>query len=105
MMYLKIPCGGGAKRLSARASRSKNEELLWVSSGSANNTTPDKVGDPVENALAEREPAANITKIIAYMYVTILGDAADPPSSRLENATQAGLEGGHNREMSNGLHN
>ena|SRR6218665_3240421 len=86
MRYHKITSGDRVERLSARASRSEDEELKQVSRHNAKDTTPDNERDPIENILLDREPVECISHVIPD--VAKLGDATNHPSSRPKNTIE-----------------
>src|SRR6218665_4158838 len=84
MRHHKITSGGRAKRLSASAGRSQDKKFQQVSSRNAKDTTPNNGGEPIVNALPDREPAECISHEFTDM--SKLGNAANHPSSRPKNA-------------------
>src|SRR6218665_293815 len=84
LRHQKVTSGGRAEGFSASTGRSEDEEVQQVSRRNAKDTTPNNGGEPIVNALQDREPAECISNEFTDM--TKPGNVANHPSSRPKNA-------------------
>ena len=82
MRIHKITSGGRAEGVSLEQAE-VYEKLQQVSRRNAKDTTPNNGGEPIVNALPDREPAECISHEVTHM--AKLKDGANHPSSRPEN--------------------